>query len=234
MAFKGEFLLTAEVTIVELFIPPSCLCLWGEANSGTSWQSEQRACQCSLQIVTCLLPKLLLLASPPPPLALPGRILKSSCKIGDNCLCECSRTCHLPTMETLIIVLIMAESFHQSPPPIHFLPEQRSEKRHQAHGLAGRDNKDVRRWIPKVLSVAILADQNSTSAQLWREALQEHVQSDDVPSNQYQSPPQTPLLKEHKLKQMIKDWLAYAPLHQFNTELCACGQLNYLQFSSVS
>lgn len=81
VAFKGEFLLTAEVTIIELFIPPSCLCRWGEANSGTFWQSEQRACQRSLQIVTCLLSKLLLLASPPPLLPYLAEFSKAPAKL---------------------------------------------------------------------------------------------------------------------------------------------------------
>lgn len=172
-------------------------------------------------------------SSPPLlPLALPGRILKSYCKIGDNCLCACSRTCHLPTMETLIIVLIMGERLPPAPPaPFSFW----SKKRQRAHGMAGRNNNDVRRWIPKVLSVAILADQNSTSAQLWREVLQEHMQSDNVPSNQCQRPPQTPLLKERQLKQMIKDWWL---MHPFTSSTVSCvhmhGQLNYLRFSSVS
>lgn len=81
MAWKGEFLLTAEVTIIELFISPSCLCHWGGANSRTSWQSEQRACQCSLQTVAWLLPKLLLLASPPPHLPYLAEFSKATAKL---------------------------------------------------------------------------------------------------------------------------------------------------------
>lgn len=134
MDWKGEFLLTGEVTIIELFIPPS---LPLSLRRSKQWNILAiRAESLSMQPSNCHLPPAQIASPhfPSSPLSLPGRILKSYCKIGDNCLCACSRTCHLPTMETLIIVLIMAESAPTAPP--NHLPrffQSRKEKRGTRH-----------------------------------------------------------------------------------------------------
>lgn len=74
-------------------------------------------------------------------LALPGIFLKSFCKIGDNCLCACSHTCHLPTMETLIIVLIMPIP-PPFPAPLSFL--SRDMKRVTRH--MERQDETIMMW----------------------------------------------------------------------------------------
>lgn len=107
-------LLTAEVAITYFFF----LCIFWRGSEGTKqpWQSEASG----RQTVTSLLPKLLLflLSSLP----LPGGALR----MADNCLCASCCTCQQPTIETLIIFLIIAKRLVFL--PLSSLEEERGKK----------------------------------------------------------------------------------------------------------